>query len=58
MSNEMILEIDSNNEKALGIASTTLIALENGLDNIDVICSLEVIRDYLKNNHTIFDAAS
>lgn len=55
MSNEVIKRIDTNNEKALGIVSLTLTALENGLDGIDPINSLEVIRDYLKTNSTIFD---
>ena len=54
----MAKELDSNNRKALGIASLTLKALENGLEEIDVECSLEVVCDYLKSNDHIFDERS
>lgn len=54
MSNDLINTIDTNNRKALGVASTTLSAVENGLE-VDFISCLEVICDYLKSNHAIFD---
>lgn len=55
MSNGNIQEINGNNIKALNIAALTLTALENDLEKIDVISSLEVICDYLKCNDRIFD---
>ena len=54
MNEEIIMDLDNNNHKALEICNLTLTALDNGLDNIDVIASLEVIRDYLKTNNKIF----
>ena len=54
MSKDIIQTIDSNNLKALSVASLTLSAAENGLA-VDFISSLEVITDYLKCNNSIFD---
>ena len=55
MENEFIVKLDENNTKALSVASLALKALENGLDDVDVIACLEVIVDYLKLNYRIFD---
>lgn len=53
--NECIEKIDDNNTKAFSIIELIIKALENGIDNFDVVSNLEVIRDYLKSNNTIFD---
>ena len=57
MSNENIKRADQNNTKALNILELAIVALENGLEdaNIDFCETLEVIRDYLKSNCTLFD---
>lgn len=51
--NEVIMNLDANNHKALEICNLTLTALDNSFENIDVITSLEVIRDYLQMNDDI-----
>ena len=53
MSRDLLNTIDSNNMKALGVVTLALSAAENGLE-VDFINSLEVIKDYLKNNDLIF----
>ena len=58
MTKETISLLDTNNRKAYGIAALTVKALDNGLDDIDCINSLEVICDYLKKNDTVFDVNS
>lgn len=56
MSKQQIIEkVDDNNTKALSITQLLITALENSLDNVDVISNLEVVRDYLRTNYTIFD---
>ena len=56
MFTEQIIEtIDDNNTKALSIIHLLISALENGIDDVDVISNLEVVRDYLKSNYMIFD---
>ena len=56
MLKEQFMEtIDDNNTKAYNITDLIIRALENGIDNIDVISNLEVVRDYLKSNYIIFD---
>lgn len=56
MFTENIIEtIDDNNTKAFNIIHLLISALENGIDDIDVISNLEVVRDYLKSNYMIFD---
>ena len=52
---EMISEIDNNNIKAFSITELIIKALENGIDDFDVVSNLEIIRDYLKSNNTILD---
>ena len=52
---ETIEKIDCNNIKAFSITELVIKALENGIDDFDVISNLEVIRDYLKSNNLIFD---
>ena len=52
---EFLEKLDVNNGKALNIAELTLTALENELENIDVVSSLEVICDYLNMNNRMFD---
>ena len=57
MIDEQIIEtIDDNNTKALNITQLLIVAMENSLEDFDVISNLEVIRDYLKSNYKIFDA--
>ena len=56
MFKEQIIEkIDDNNTKALSITHLLISAMENGIDDVDVISTLEVVRDYLKSNYMIFD---
>ena len=52
----MSTEIDNNNYKALTVARLMKYAIENGLDDFDVVGTLEVICDYLTNNDKIFDS--
>ena len=52
---QVIDKIDGNNTKALSIAHLLTTALENGIDDVDVISTVEVVRDYLKSNDKIFD---
>lgn len=57
MITEQIIEtIDDNNTKALNVTQLLIVAMENSLEDFDVISNLEVIRDYLKSNYKIFDA--
>ena len=57
MYSEQIIEtIDDNNTKALNIIQLLIVAMENSLEDFDVISNLEVVRDYLKSNYKIFDA--
>lgn len=53
--NEIMEKIDNNNVKAFSITELVIKALENGIDDFDVITNLEIVRDYLKSNNTIFD---
>ena len=53
--NEQIERIDNNNTKAFSIIQLIIKALENGIDDFDVVSNLEVIKDYLKSNNMIFD---
>ena len=55
LTKQTIEKIDDNNTKAFNVIHLLVSALENGIDNIDVISNLEVVRDYLKSNYTIFD---
>ena len=55
MNKEIFEKIDENNTKALSVASLTLMALENGLDDIDTTIFFEIICDYLKSNDHMFD---
>ena len=48
-------KVDRNNIKAFSITELIIKALENGIDDFDVISNLEVVRDYLKSNNLIFD---
>lgn len=48
-------ELDKNNTKALSITELIIKALENGIDDFDVVSNLEIVRDYLKSNNSIFD---
>lgn len=52
---QTIEKIDGNNTKSLSIIHLLISALENGIDDVDVISNLEVVRDYLKSNYMIFD---
>lgn len=52
---ELISKIDNNNIKAFSITELIIKALENGIDDFDVVSNLEVVRDYLKSNNLIFD---
>ena len=52
--NEIIEKVDANNTKALSIMELVIKALENGIDDFDLVSSLEAIRDYLKSNETVF----
>ena len=52
----VMMQVDTNNLKALGIVSLAIHALENGYDNFDVIEILEVIKDYLTANNKMFDS--
>lgn len=54
-SQELISKIDNNNIKAFSITELIIKALENGIDDFDVVSNLEVVRDYLKSNNLIFD---
>lgn len=57
MITEQIIEtIDDNNTKALNVTQLLIVAMENSLEDFDVISNLEVVRDYLKSNYKIFDA--
>lgn len=51
----MSTKIDANNYKALTVARLMKYAIENGLDDFDVVGALEVICDYLTHNDKIFD---
>lgn len=51
----MFTEIDNNNYKALTVVRLMKYAIENGLDDFDVVGTLEVINDYLQSNDKIFD---
>ena len=53
---EIIEKIDCNNLKALELTNLIITALENGVDNFDVVTNLEIVRDILKSNNVIFDA--
>ena len=54
---EMLGKIDSNNTKALALTNLLITVIENGVDDgIDIVSNLEIIRDILKDNSTIFDA--
>ena len=53
---EIFEKIDRNNLKALELTNLIITALENGIDNFDVVTNLEIVRDILKNNNVIFDA--
>lgn len=53
--NETIAKIDCNNTKALELTHLIIKALENGIDDFDVVSTLEVVRDILKGNSVIFD---
>ena len=48
-------KIDCNNTKALELAHLMITALENGIDEFDVVSNLEIIRDILRNNSATFD---
>ena len=50
--------LDANNRKALNVVHTALVFLDNGLEGMDIVEILEVVRDYLKINDKIFDAHS
>ena len=54
-SQELISKIDNNNIKAFSITELIIKALENGIDDFDIVSNLEVIKDYLKSNNIIFD---
>ena len=57
MFTEQIIEtIDDNNTKALNVTQLLIVAMENSLEDFDVISNLEVVKDYLKSNYKIFDA--
>ena len=51
----MFTKIDSNNTKALELTNLIITALENGIDKFDVVTNLEIVRDILQTNSTIFD---
>lgn len=55
-----IEKMDENNMKALGIIKHALFALINGgdQDELDMIYTLEAVRDYLADNNKIFSAES
>ena len=46
--------VDENNSKALSVVTLLLFALDNGCDNVNVVTSIEMIRDYLVDNEKIF----
>lgn len=50
----MFTDVDNNNYKALTVAKLMKYAIENGLDDVDVVGTLEVICDYLTHNDKIF----
>lgn len=52
---EIITKIDSNNTKALELVHLLITALENGIDGIDIVTNLEIVRDILRNNSVVFD---
>ena len=52
---QVIDKIDGNNTKAFNIVHLLISALENGIDDVDVISNMEVVRDYLHSNYKIFD---
>lgn len=52
----MFAKVDNNNTKALELTNLIITALENGVDQFDVITNLEIVRDILRTNSTIFDA--
>ena len=55
LTQEHIYQIDSNNTKALTVVRTTLWALINEAQNIDVTSTFEVICDYLESNEELFN---
>jgi hypothetical protein len=55
LNKEYIAKLDTNNTKALSVASLALQVIENGLGDIDPTPFFEVICDYLKCNDRIFD---
>lgn len=52
---QSIDKIDCNNTKALELTHLIITALENGLDEFDIISNLEIVRDILKSNSATFD---
>ena len=52
---EQIEELDGNNTKCLQLVHLIISALENGVENFDVVTNLEIIRDYLTKNDLVFD---
>lgn len=52
---QTIETIDNNNTKAFSITDLVIKAMENGIEDFDVVSTLEVVRDYLKSNYTTFD---
>ena len=52
---EKIKELDCNNMKCLQLVHLIITALENGVDNFDVVTNLEIVRDYLTKNNMVFD---
>ena len=56
ITNEKLAKLDRNNSKALELTHLIITALENGIDNFDVVSNLEIVRDILRNNNLVFDA--
>lgn len=54
MNEEIFTNLDTNNHKAMEVCRLTIKALENELEDVNVISSLEVIFDYLKTNDDVF----
>ena len=55
LTQEHIGQIDTNNTKALTVVKTTLWALINEAENIDVTSTFEVIYDYLQSTENILN---
>ena len=56
ITNEKLTKLDRNNSKALELTHLMITALENGIDNFDVVSNLEIVRDILRSNNLVFDA--